>query len=257
MTRPIEFEIEVAGTPEQVWETIATGPGISIWFVPSDVEEREGGTMTMRHGAGMDQTAEVTAWDPPRRFAFESPFQPTEDAPSERLAVELLVEARSGDTCVVRLVHSGFGSGPDWDRMRESSVSGWETCLAVLKLYLAHFRGRPTARIHVRGTAPGTDEQAWAAFTGALGLGTPAAGDRIAADGPGLAGVVEQVDATRIILRLEQPASGIGVLVAGGPADVMYTQVAASLFGNDAEEVAAREQPAWQAWMDERFAAVT
>lgn len=28
-TRSIELEIEVPGTPEQVWRAIATGPGIS------------------------------------------------------------------------------------------------------------------------------------------------------------------------------------------------------------------------------------
>ena len=40
--RWIQVEAEVPGTPEQVWKAIATGPGISAWFVPSKVEEREG-----------------------------------------------------------------------------------------------------------------------------------------------------------------------------------------------------------------------
>ena len=29
----IEVETEVLGTPEEVWQAIATGPGISAWFV--------------------------------------------------------------------------------------------------------------------------------------------------------------------------------------------------------------------------------
>jgi hypothetical protein len=47
MSRRIENRIEVPGTPEQVWEAIATGPGIEAWFVPADVEPREGGRVAL------------------------------------------------------------------------------------------------------------------------------------------------------------------------------------------------------------------
>ena len=30
--RLVDVQIEVPGTPEQVWEAIATGPGIACWF---------------------------------------------------------------------------------------------------------------------------------------------------------------------------------------------------------------------------------
>ena len=36
--RSVEAEIEVPGTPETVWTAIATGPGISSWFVPAEVD---------------------------------------------------------------------------------------------------------------------------------------------------------------------------------------------------------------------------
>ena len=38
MTDRNEKEIEVPGTPEQVWEAIATGPGITAWFMPAEVD---------------------------------------------------------------------------------------------------------------------------------------------------------------------------------------------------------------------------
>ena len=41
--RKLEKTVELDASPEQVWELIATGPGISTWFVPHEVEEREGG----------------------------------------------------------------------------------------------------------------------------------------------------------------------------------------------------------------------
>ena len=40
--RSIQFEIEVPCTPEEVWQAIATGPGISSCLVPAEFEERDG-----------------------------------------------------------------------------------------------------------------------------------------------------------------------------------------------------------------------
>ncbi len=70
--RWVQVEVEVPGTPEEVWQAIATGPGVSSWFVPTEVEEREGGAVVSHFGPGMDSIATATAWDPPRRFAAES-----------------------------------------------------------------------------------------------------------------------------------------------------------------------------------------
>ena len=66
-TRSIRLEVEVPGTPEEVWEAIASGPGITAWFVPATVEGREGGTVTMSFGPGMEESGTVQAWDPPHR----------------------------------------------------------------------------------------------------------------------------------------------------------------------------------------------
>ena len=40
--RSVQVEVEVPGTPEEVWQAIATGPGISSWFVPTTFEEHDG-----------------------------------------------------------------------------------------------------------------------------------------------------------------------------------------------------------------------
>ena len=62
--RSIQVEVEVPGTPEEVWQAIATGPGITSWFVPTEMETGKDGkptTMTMHFGPGMDSTATITA----------------------------------------------------------------------------------------------------------------------------------------------------------------------------------------------------
>jgi uncharacterized protein YndB with AHSA1/START domain len=46
MSRDFELhkEMELDASPEQVWEAIATGPGISSWFMgPHEVEPHVGG----------------------------------------------------------------------------------------------------------------------------------------------------------------------------------------------------------------------
>ena len=66
--RSVQAEVEVPGTPEEVWRAIATGPGISSWFVPSTVEERAGGTATANFGPGMESVGTIKTWEPPKRF---------------------------------------------------------------------------------------------------------------------------------------------------------------------------------------------
>lgn len=129
-TRSLELEIEVPGTPEEVWQAIATGPGISSWYVPHTVEERTGGAASASFGEGpeMQIPGRVAAYEPPRRIVFDS----GEDAGG--LAFEWLVEARDGGSCVVRLVNSGFGSGAEWDDQYDGMREGWLLFLTNLRL---------------------------------------------------------------------------------------------------------------------------
>jgi uncharacterized protein YndB with AHSA1/START domain len=60
--RSSSAEIEVPGTPEEVWEAIATGPGISAWFVPTEVDGRPGGQAVFHLGESQDAPAAITGW---------------------------------------------------------------------------------------------------------------------------------------------------------------------------------------------------
>ena len=119
--RSLELEVEVVGTPEEVWRAIATGPGISSWYVPHTVEEREGGAAGARFGPGpeMQVPGRVAAWEPPHRVVFDG------GEGAGGMAFEWLVEARDGGTCVVRLVNSGFGTGDEWDGQYDAMTEGW------------------------------------------------------------------------------------------------------------------------------------
>ncbi len=72
--RSVQVEVEVPGTPEEVWQAIATGPGISSWFVPAEFEARDGKPVAVKFnfGPGMESTSAVTAWEPPQKWTSQS-----------------------------------------------------------------------------------------------------------------------------------------------------------------------------------------
>lgn len=255
--RSIQVAVEVPGTPREVWQAIATGPGISSWFVPTDMQERVGGT-TVSHFApdsSMDSRATITAWEPPRWFAAEGAGL-TADAPA--LATEWHVEAQAGGTCVVRVVHRYFTSSDAWDDQLEAVESGWPAFFRILRLYLERFRGEPSATIQVMGAAPEPTAEAWQAFAGALNLLGPA-GEQVATPpgAPTLAGRVEWADqpawGEELILRLDAPGPGAAHLYAQPMAGQVFLTLRVFLYGERATITAAQMEPAWQAWVNAHF----
>jgi uncharacterized protein YndB with AHSA1/START domain len=251
-------EFELPGTPEQIWDAIATGPGLASWFVPSEVETREGGKVAFHLGPGMDSTGHVTAWEPPRRFAYEEPGW-SGDAPP--LATEFLIETQAGGPCKVRIVHSLFTSSEAWDDQLDGMEGGWRAFFGVLRIYLSQFAGLRAASIRPTRHFEGSHDEAWDALKSGLGLSDVRAGERCDTSingGPCLVGTVEglseSTDHRELTLRLGQPGRGvalIGTYVWDG-----RVNVAASLYfyGDDADALAAREAPVWQQWMDTHLA---
>jgi uncharacterized protein YndB with AHSA1/START domain len=253
--RAIELEIEVPGTPEGVWQAVATGPGISSWYVPHTVEEREGGAARASFGDApeMQVDGRVAAWEPPHRIVFDGGEGVT------GLAFEWLVEAREGGTCVVRLVNSGFGHGVESNDQYDAMTEGWRLFLFNLALHLEHFAGRTARAALPMAPWPGDRAAAWSALTGALGVPpAPAVGERVvaeAADSPRLAGTVVEVSPQRISMLVDEPAPGTAFLVAEGQGDVTSISVWSYLYGDDGAAAADRDGPRWQAWLADRAVA--
>ena len=213
--RSIQVEVEVPGTPEEVWQAIATGPGISSWFVPAEFEERDGKpvALTLNFGPGMESRSVVTAWDPPRMFASEADGWFPGSPP---IATEWSVEARAGGVCVVRVVQSLFASTDDWDDQLIGTEAGWPGAFRILRIYLTHFRGQRSAIMQFMAPVAGTPAEAWATLTAALGFNGVGVGQRWAAPAgvPALGGVVEHVgqSPSGALLRLDKPGPGIAAL---------------------------------------------
>jgi uncharacterized protein YndB with AHSA1/START domain len=253
--RSVQVEVEVPGTPEEVWQAIATGPGISSWFVPTEFEERDGKPVAVKlnFGPGMESRSVVTTWDPPRMFAAQGEGW----GGSPPIADEWSVEARGGGICVVRVVHSLFASTDDWDNQLEGTESGWPGFFRILRMYLTHFRGKRSAIMQFIAPVAGTEAEAWEALTAALGLNGVSAGQRWTAPAgvPALSGVVEHTTPKPCyaLLRLDKPGPGaaaLGAVNCGGP--IMVT-LSFYLYGDQAAGTVAHETPLWQAWIQERF----
>jgi uncharacterized protein YndB with AHSA1/START domain len=158
----MERTYEVAATPEQVWDAIATADGISAWMVPTQLDPQIGGQVSFDLGE-FTSTGVVTDYTPNHRFAYEEPWPIADqvgDIPAGMvewfnaigvplsqvyqdlslatpIATEFLIESVSGGSCVIRVVSSAYGSGADWENeFFAEMVSGWG---AILDNLATHF----------------------------------------------------------------------------------------------------------------------
>ncbi len=253
--RSVQVEVVVPGTPEQVWQAIATGPGVSSWFVPTDFEMSEGRpvAVTSNFGPGIVSRSTVTAWDPPRMFAAQGEGW----GGSPPIATEWSVEARAGGECRVRVAHSLVSSADEWDAQLEATECGWPGFFRTLGIYLTHFRGQRSALVQLVAPVAGTEAQAWEALTGALGLNGLHAGQHRSAPAglPVLSGVAEYVSEGPYdaLLRLDKPGPGVAALGAFNYGGQSMVALSFYHYGDLAAETAARETPLWQTWLQERF----
>jgi uncharacterized protein YndB with AHSA1/START domain len=254
--RSVEFNLDVEGTPEEVWAAIATGPGISSWLMPAELEERGGKpvALKMSFGPGMETSARVTAYDAPRYFALEADSMMPGSPP---IAAEWYVDTQAGGMCKVRIVQSLFASTDDWDGQLEALDSGWSAFLASLRIYLQHFRGKRSVLKRFMTPTAGSEAEVWKKLTAAVGLEDAAVGQRWStpAGVPAAAGAVEYLSENPYdaLMRLDSPGPAIaafGTVNMGGP-----TMVGMNLYvyGDDTAGAADREGARWQAWLQEHF----
>ncbi len=157
----LERTYEVAATPEQVWEAIATADGLSAWMVPARLDPQVGGEVWFDYG-DVTSTGVVTTYTPNERFGYEEPWPISADAPIPAgmlqwfdaigaaladvkrdltsvgpIATEFLIESASGGSCVLRVVTSSYGTGSDWENeFFAEMVAGWAILLDNLVAHL-------------------------------------------------------------------------------------------------------------------------
>jgi uncharacterized protein YndB with AHSA1/START domain len=239
----VDLELAVDATPDQVWDAIATGPGIDSWFMGrNEVEPGVGGAVRTAFGAYNPQHT-ITDWQPNERLAYGS-----SDPDGRRLGYEFLIEGRDGGSTVVRMVTSGFLPGDDWADEYDAMAKGLAMFIHTLREYLAHFPGRTAARIIANAPQPGDDwRHDWAVLHDALGLNVPAEqGDRVTiapAGLPPIDGVVYYTNPDTVGIRTDD---ALYRFLGGrmGPINASH-----HLFGPDVDEPAT--ESAWAGWLAE------
>ena len=245
-----EWEIitdeQVDSTPEQVWQAIATGPGLDGWFIGStEVQPGPGGTLRSTMGDYTDELS-VTAWEPQRRVTYRS----QQTAEGGFYALEWLVEGRAGGT-VLRCVASGFLPGDDWEAEFESLKAGGAMYFQTLVQYLSHFRGRTALVVDAFGPPLADWEHGWRLITDGLGLasnGTVDVGAMVRLTPAGLAPIEGVVFAATPHLLTVRTSDAMFRFVKVGP----MAAVSHRIFSADADRQQTHQ--AWQAWISQLFA---
>jgi uncharacterized protein YndB with AHSA1/START domain len=252
--RWVELELLVPGTPEQVWQAMATGPGNAAWFTKGEIEERVGGSFLLDFGQGATSRGEVTEWSRPHRFCYvEYDWEP--GAPP--VATEITITGRSGSGCVVRMVHSLFTASDAWDDQIEGFENGWPGFFAVLKIYLEHFAASPAASFIASSPVSTNGLASWLRLGDLLGLGGANVGERRGwPSGPeGCSGIVEHVhqDAQQryVLLRLDAPSPGVVLVGTYEKRAGTNVSLCRYYYGENAAELAAASEAFWREWLAE------
>lgn len=275
--RSVEVEVEVPGSPEEVWRAIATGGGVSSWFVPTTIEERKGGAAISCFGPGMESPSTITAWNPPHSYTTEAG---EEGQGPGKVATEWIVEARSGGKCVVRVVHRWFADTDDWDGEFEGHAYGWATSFfRMLRIYLSNFAGQKCAAFDLAAFHKAPGPETWRAVKSAFKIDERSLRAESAPGVPPLSGKVDRLKITdpdllrvqqsspliaatldgmgdeypELLLTLERPAPGFAHIFIMPMGEQTMVSMRFYLFGDNAEAAAAKARQEWADWLAEKF----
>ena len=234
MTRRIENSIEVPGTPEQVWEAIATSHGIECWFVPAQVQD---GRVALDMGGGMEDAGPVVGLraSPPLRLRGGLGGRRGRAAGAAGVGVPRRGQGRRHLRRAARQHPArrrrglGRGAGLDVQGLGDVPAQPARVSHALPGPALRHGDGLGNGRLARRSCAR-------SASTGAD------TGDRVrTAHAPVLAGTVEYRGERELLLRLDEPAPGLGLVYAYDWQDTTRTIVHLYLFEDSADGGRARD----------------
>ncbi len=204
----IEFEASV----EEVWRAITDAREMERWFAPKmTVTPGVGGELVADWGPGLVWRTVIETWEPGRRLVLSEVRDRVMSAAEEpemlepmRLVQDYTLEAREGKT-VLRLVHSGFGSGGGWDTEYDGTKGGWKMCFERMRVAIEQHRGETVSNSILSLMVPG--------------LNADSVLDAIAALKPDGCEIEQREGSHMTIVLNEDHASSLGISaqpVAGG-----------------------------------------
>jgi len=173
-TRAITLETEIAASPDRVWRALTVADELMRWFpLEARVTPGHGGTMWLSWGYPVVAESTIDVWEPGSRLrTVESRplgvlLQPNQEENPPR-SVEYTIEA-SGAKTRLRLVHSGFVAGANWEKVYSGVLRGWEFQFRSLRHYLERHDGQDRIVAWVKQPIDRTFEQVWKSLMGVGG----------------------------------------------------------------------------------------
>lgn len=230
----ITKEFEYAASPDQIWDAVATGPGIDAWFMGhSEVEPKDGGAVRFTLGE-FTSVGTITAWQPQVRFTYGS----------DEMSFDYVIAKAANGHTILRLTQSGV-LGDNWEAEYEALEKGWNLYLHTIDEYTTHFPGRTATTIDAMGAQAENADKAWEILTTALGIDAPGVGDHVHLPVADVDGVIDYVE----------PLAAIGVRTEDGlyrfSGRFGFMGVGHHVFA-DIDRPAV--QHSWQTWLTERYA---
>lgn len=174
--RKIDLDVEIPVPADQVWKALTDATELTRWFPPdARVTPGPGGAIFISWGGAWSSDLKIDAWEEGRRLRLveERPSFGADGQQTERPPVLLWLEyelstAGGGASTRLRLVHSGFGHGADWDDEVEATRAGWVFELRSLRHYLTRHPGTPRQLAWATRTTDVPPGEAWTRLTGGL-----------------------------------------------------------------------------------------
>jgi len=138
--RSLSKEVEVGAPRREVWDAWTSDDGVKSWWGPprSNVELRIGGpfeiffSLEEPEGLQGSEGCRVLAYVPGESFSFTWNAPPHLPLRQVNTWVVLTFSEASAGT-IVRLVHTGFLEGPDWDDYMAYFDRAWDSVLDLLR----------------------------------------------------------------------------------------------------------------------------
>lgn len=221
-------KIVLDATPAEVWDKIATGPGLSSWFVPHELEPRKGGLGRADFGGGTYAEGRVLVYEPGKRIVFGSERAArdigAEPEPETGARMEFWIGDGAADPedfpggpfrglgdvrgrrlkpgrprTVLYFRQTGFP-----EEGQEVYEDGWDLNFYTLTQYFKHFRGRTALTTSAMTIAPVERKEAFATVAKALGVdGDADEGDKLAVRAAGREAIEGVVDLRMSASHLE------------------------------------------------------
>ena len=200
-TRDIELSVELDASPEDVFRVVTEGTELAKWLAPEAGSTAPKGekkaSIWISWGEGMRVEHEIEIYDSPKRVRHPSGKNAETKAP---LYADWSIEARGGGKTILRLVHSGFSVGADWDDDYEAHVRGWKLMLQNIRQYFARHPHEPATHLSFMSKVESPRGALWKTLLGKLDLSaSPKVGDQFrftTPKGDVLTGVVDLVTDT-------------------------------------------------------------